>query len=87
MQTELSSSLFLQKCCDMQMDSVSSTVTEQMHNHYTQTDPVSVLVSQCMQTELGKELYPGQLSQTNSLAKERNCLEESSYKNSPCVDW
>ncbi len=82
--TELSEHQFLSKCCSTQTDSVSSDKTEQSHNKDTQTDAVSVLVSQHVQTEAG--LYPGQLAQKSSLKIEKNCLEERSYENAPRVD-
>ncbi len=65
LQTEPSSVMVLSKCCNTQTDSVSSVGTEQTDSRGTQTNPVSVLVSRCAQTDPENELdeYPVQLPQ------------------------
>ncbi len=80
-QTEPCSCLVLQKCCNMQTDSVSSIEIEQTHTIDTQTNPVLVLVSQCTQMEPVNELdrYPVRLPQIPSLTMEETCLEWSHF--------
>ncbi len=85
-QTEPSIFSVLLTCSATQTDSISSRITERTRNNYTQTNPVSVLVSQCSQTEPENEpeKCPVQPAQMPSLTAENDCLECNNFSS---TDW